>query len=378
MTASYPSNQTLCQWSAFSNNMVDLARFEFKRTLEELRAAKGAVSSLSSFYIPPGILMHEAVGRVRQELQWAGMISTPSTRKVVESNLEVMVQVLKGYRKTPDNGLCIFVGVVPAASGRTSQHRWVIEPPLPVPYLKYYVENHFLLEPLESMLDEGETYGLLVMDLGEATLGRFQGGRIEMLWTDESLVPNKHGQGGQSSQRFARLRQEAIHVWSQKIEEKLKEIFTEPPNTFLVGGPGLSKDAWVEKYWPFPNSSAKTFDVGYTNERGLSDLVHSASDYLRAKGEMVEKDTVNLFLSALAKDTGLGTYGKEIVAQAIEYGAVETLLISESLPAEEMRSLAGLAEQTGANVKVISGQTEEGKTLERSFGGVAALLRYRL
>jgi peptide chain release factor subunit 1 len=43
-----------------------------------------------------------------------------------------------------------------------------------------------------------------------------------------------------------------------------------------------------------------------------------------------------------------------------------------------IEELAELAEQTGADVEVISTQTEEGVELRSSFGGIAAILRYRL
>ncbi len=39
--------------------------------------------------------------------------------------------------------------------------------------------------------------------------------------------------------------------------------------------------------------------------------------------------------------------------------------------------LAEIAEQTGASVEVISTQTEEGVSLKESFGGIAAILRYK-
>lgn len=360
--------------------MTDLARLEFKRTLEALRGARGGVSALSSFYVPPGTPLHDAVGRIRQEMQWAGMISTPSTRKVVESNLEVMAGILKQYRNVPPHGLCLFVGAIPAASGRIEQHRWILEPPAPVPYLKYYVSNDFFLEPLEAMVDLGETYGLLVMDLGEATLGTLRGGQLELLWSEESLVPNKHGQGGQSSARFERLRDGAIHEWMKKVAGKMQEILPETVKTVLVGGPGMTKDLFVDGYWPYKTRPVawKTFDVGYTNDKGLSDLVHAAQDFLREAGLLEEQDAVNAFLTHLGRDTGLGAYGKDIVAQAAVYGAVETLLVSDSLSRDTVEDLARAVEGTGGKVKVIGQSTEPGQVLMKAFGGVAAILRYRI
>ena len=44
---------------------------------------------------------------------------------------------------------------------------------------------------------------------------------------------------------------------------------------------------------------------------------------------------------------------------------------------ELIDELAELADETGADVEVLSGETEEGEMLKKSFGGIAALLRYK-
>ena len=44
---------------------------------------------------------------------------------------------------------------------------------------------------------------------------------------------------------------------------------------------------------------------------------------------------------------------------------------------ELIDELAELAETAGTDVEVLSGDTEEGQMLKKSFGGVAAILRYK-
>jgi peptide chain release factor subunit 1 len=136
---------------------------------------------------------------------------------------------------------------------------------------------------------------------------------------------------------------------------------------------------------------------------------------------------VQEFLYQIGHDTGLATYGEEEVKRSLKMGAVKTLLLSEDLnltrvtikctscdyqKQETMRNqalttyrqsltgkpcpkcktptltiaetkeiiedLAQLAEEAGAEVEVISGQTEEGQMLKKSFGGIAAILRFKL
>jgi len=55
----------------------------------------------------------------------------------------------------------------------------------------------------------------------ECTIGMLSGKRITTLWTKKSYIQGKHKTGGQSAQRFERLRNEAIKQWFKKIAQKL-------------------------------------------------------------------------------------------------------------------------------------------------------------
>jgi protein pelota len=81
------------------------------------------------------------------------------------------------------------------------------------------------------------------------------------------------------------------------------------------------------------------------------------------------------------------TYGPEAVAEAAEYGAVETLLVLDDRLREERQGrgdwdvdaddIITSVEQQGGDVVVFSGEFDPGLRL-KNLGGVAALLRYRL
>jgi peptide chain release factor subunit 1 len=45
---------------------------------------------------------------------------------------------------------------------------------------------------------------------------------------------------------------------------------------------------------------------------------------------------------------------------------------------ELIENFAQIAEQTDTDVEIISGETEEGQMLKNSFGGIAAILRFKL
>ncbi len=81
-----------------------------------------------------------------------------------------------------------------------------LEPPDPITTYKYHCDSSFLLHPLEEMLADKKTFGLIVLDRREATIGLLKGKYIVPMKHMTSTVPGKQRKGGQSSHRFQQLR----------------------------------------------------------------------------------------------------------------------------------------------------------------------------
>ncbi|WML68532.1 MAG: Protein pelota [Methanoregula sp. SKADARSKE-2] len=82
-------------------------------------------------------------------------------------------------------------------------------------------------------------------------------------------------------------------------------------------------------------------------------------------------------LKRIAQD-GPVAYGIREVAEAVEFGAAEQLLVADSLLRDpEIAELIEDAEARKAGIVVLSGNFEPGERLS-ALGGVAALLRYRI
>ena len=61
----------------------------------------------------------------------------------------------------------------------------------------------------------------------------------------------------------------------------------------------------------------------------------------------------------------------------IRHGAVEIVLLSESLPGDKIELFEMEAKKMGSSVAIISAETREGAQL-KDFGGIAAILRYEV
>ncbi len=402
--------------------MTSKVMYEFKRKLEELERYKGRGTELITLYIPPGKNIADVSNQLRSELSQAENIKSKQTRTHVIAGLEAILQRLKMFKKPPEHGMVIVSGVV-EINGKEKHITEIIIPPEPVPLYKYHCDSKFYLEPLKEMLKDKKLYGLIVLDRREATIGLLRGKRIEVLAYTTSMVPGKHRQGGQSSVRFERLRQIAIHEFYKKVGEKASEAFLQYKDELLgilIGGPSPTKEEFYKGEYLHHELQKKViglFDVGYTDESGLYELVEKAEDALQELDLIREKKLMNRFLKEVVKD-GLAAYGEEEVRRYLTLGAVDTLLLSEDLRLERVRyrcpscgkekeitlkdeakrkivcedcgvemeeverkdvvlELSELAEQSGAKVEILSTESEEGAMLFNAFGGIAAILRFK-
>jgi len=397
-------------------------KYEFRRMLEELEKYQGRGTELITVYIPPKRPISDVIAYLRDEYGTSSNIKSKTTRKNVMSAIESIMSRLKYFKMPPPNGLVVFVGHVQKRGDQTEMVSHLMEPPEPVQSFLYRCDSQFYLEPLKAMLGEKDVYGLLVIDRKEATIGLLKGTRVITVKHLESMVPSKHHQGGQSSRRFERLIEQAVHEFFKRVGDKANEVFlNEKLSGILVGGPGSTKELFVNGDYLHHELKKKIidlFDTGYTDEYGLQELANKAAKTVEQLELFKERKLLNRFFREVRKpDGGLAVYGEKEVRTALESGAVDTLLISDGLRKyrvtwkcpqcgkEITETIKGeipdrtcpecgtlmeiadkkdlieeyyeIAEQNGTKVELISDESEEGKIFATAFGGIAAILRYR-
>jgi peptide chain release factor subunit 1 len=186
-------------------------KYEFKKKLETLRSKAGRGTGLISLYIPSDKHISDITTQLREEHGQASNIKSKLTRTNVQSALESLLSKLRYLKKVPDNGIVYFTGAIDIGANKTSMESEVLIPPESIVSYKYHCDSVFYLESLEEMLRERGTYGLLVLDLREATIGTLIGKQIDVIRHLHSTVPGKQGKGGQCAHRFEQLRSIAIH-----------------------------------------------------------------------------------------------------------------------------------------------------------------------
>lgn len=173
------------------------AKNKLKRFIRRLDVVRGRHTELVTVYIPAGYDMNKIINHLQQEQGTASNIKDKTTRQNVIDSLERMIRHLRLFKSTPPNGLAVFSGNVSTKEGRPDLQVFSLEPPEAMKTRMYRCDQTFITDPLKEMVDYKETYGLIVMDKREATIGILKGSAITVLFNMTSGVPGKTKAGGQ-------------------------------------------------------------------------------------------------------------------------------------------------------------------------------------
>ena len=223
--------------------------YEFKRTLRELSEKKGRGTELVSVYIPHDKQISDVAKQMRDELGQSSNIKSKTTKKNVQSAIEVIIQRIRLFKQAPEKGLVLFTGMIPKGGpGTEKMETYVFEPPEAISTYWYICDNVFYLEPLEEMIETKEIYGITVLDRKEATIATLKGKKIEILKHLTSGVPGKHKAGGQSQRRFDRVIDLAAHEFKKRIGEHMNNAFLDIDDLkgVIIGGPGNTKEEFLK------------------------------------------------------------------------------------------------------------------------------------
>lgn len=412
----------------------DLQLFQTKRLLKQLKDKKGFHTELVSLYIPHDRKISDVTNHLKNEVSESQNIKSKLTRKNVLDSISSLMGQLKNITEVPENGLVMFSGAIPQNNtpGTERNELYIVHPLDRVLTFRYHCASEFLLWPLEEMLETKETYGLLVIGRKESAVGYITGKRVEIVRDFTSGVHGKHRAGGQSQKRFERQMEEAETRFYRRISEEVNKLFLsmEDLQGIFIGGPGPSKEKYVNDEsldYRLRDKILAVVDLGYGGTEGIRALIEKIKDKIANVKYIKEKEVMQLFLKEISFDTGMAAYGLKEVRKALNMGAVDKLILSEKLDTVQVNiectncnfkesrttreaglgkleieiqdekcpecgsnsfnnvktillieELGSIAETVGTEVIIISPDTEEGDMLYSTFGGIVAILRFKL
>ncbi|GFR99084.1 eukaryotic peptide chain release factor subunit 1 [Elysia marginata] len=316
--------------------------WKIKKLIKSLEAARGNGTSMISLIIPPRDQIARVNKMLADEFGTASNIKSRVNRLSVLGAITSVQQRLKLYNKVPPNGLVIYCGTIITEEGKEKKVNIDFEPFRPINTSLYLCDNKFHTEALTALLADDNKFGFIVMDGNGALFGTLSGNTREVLHKFTVDLPKKHGRGGQSALRFARLRMEKRHNYVRKVAEVAVQLF-------------ISNDK--------PNISGRYFDE-------------------------------------ISQNTGKYVYGVVDTLTAMEMGAVDILIVWENLDIqrfvlknhsndeekilhltpdqEKDKTYFTDKEVNCATLEIITDRSQEGAQFVKGFGGIGGILRYQV
>lgn len=333
------------------------------------------------------------------------------------------------YNKVPPNGLVVYCGEILTSEGKERKVNIDFEPFKPINTSLYLCDNKFHTEALAELLESDQKFGFIIMDGNGALFGTLSGNTRDVVHKFSVDLPKKHGRGGQSALRFARLREEKRHNYVRKVAELAVQNFITADKVnvagiILAGSADFKND--LNQSDLFDNRLAtkviKVVDVSYGGENGFNQAIDLSQETLSNVKFIQEKKLIGKYFEEISQDTGRVCYGVEDTLKALELGAVETLIVFENLEinrwvlkdANGVQVILHTTKQTeasdreqfmdketgqemdvvesgsflewiaekykdfGAALEFVSDRSSEGNQFVKGFGGIGGLLRYKV
>ena len=383
-----------------------------------------------SLIVPPGDQISRVNKMLSDEYGTASNIKSRVNRLSVLGAITSTQQRLKLYSKCPKNGLVMYCGLCLTDDGKERRVNIDFEPFKPINTSLYLCDNKFHTEALNELLMDDEAFGFIVMDGNGSLYGTVQGSNREVLHKFSVDLPKKHGRGGQSALRFARLRLEKRHNYVRKVAEFATQFFIVDgcrPNVqglVLAGSADFKNDlARSDLFDPrLLKIVIKTVDVSYGGENGFNQAIELSADTLGNVKLIKEKKLLQNYFQEITLDTGKYCFMVDDTLKALELGAVESLIIWENLdmvryelknnstgsisilmltPAQEKEDkwfrdvdtgvdleevskealvewMANNYKQFGCKMEFITDRSGEGSQFVKGFGGIGGILRWKV
>lgn len=415
--------------SDLESNDLDVKIWKIKKIIKNLSEVRGNGTSLISLILPPKDQISRTVKMLTEEYGTASNIKSRVNRLSVLSAITSTQQKLKLYKNVPPNGLIIYCGNITTEEGKEKKVNIDFEPFKPIQRSLYICDNRFHTESLKTMLDDNDLFGFIVMDGNGCLYATLQGSNKTILHKFTVDLPKKHSKGGQSAQRFGRIRLEKRHAYLKKCAELSIQYFISDnkcnvKGLILAGSAEFKDDLFSSDLFDqrLLNNVIKKINVSYGMESGFNEAIEQSAECLSNVKLIHEKKVLQRYMEEIAIDSGKYCFMIDDTIKALNMSSIETLIIWENLEInryvlknptndtedilfldkkqekeekyfndkensiqfevlEKLNIVEWIAENFknyGVNLEIVSDKTQEGNQFCKGFGGIGGILRWKI
>jgi peptide chain release factor subunit 1 len=386
-----------------------------KKLIKKLNDAKGTGTSVISLIISSGSQISMTNKLLTEEYGKTSNIKSHVNKLSVQEAITSTQHRVKMYSKTPPNGLFIFCGNVQTDDGKEKKITISFEPIKPVNTTLYRCDSIFHTEALNYLLESNELFGFIIFNGDSCLYATLQGNIKTVLHQFSVDLPKKHSKGGQSAQRFGRLRLMARHHYLKKVAELATKYFITNNNcnvkALVLGGSADFKDTLLMSDLFDKKLKEKVIsvvDISYGGISGLNQAIQLSQETFGNLQFIEEKKIINSFFNEISKSTNKYCFTIKDTMIALELGAIETLIIWDNFNKECKLAIdkdtkvenifftdipdnftfkenilfldwiTNNYTNYGAKLFLISDNSSEGTQFIKGFSGVGGLLRWEV
>jgi peptide subunit release factor 1 (eRF1) len=317
-------------------------------------------------------------------------------RASLERDLERISAYLADEVNRSANGLALF-----ASSGGGELFQ-AIQMDVPIDDHWFFLGSVPHLYPLVKVIDQYPRYASVLLDTNRARIFVFSLGAVERREEVTNEKTRRTSMGGWSQARYQRRADNVHQHHVKEVVEALEKIVLQDRIEHIVIAGDDVVVPMLREHLP-KHLDEKVVDVlSLQRDAGEDEIVRATLDVLRQKDAETDAERVQELIGEW-QGNGLGVVGPDSTLKALQMGQVDELLISgtpDALRATKLPEdaapgpvkaetsavtnasdrqlkladeLVTRAQQTGARVRFV-----EDPELLQEFGGVGALLRFRI
>jgi len=223
---------------------------------------------------------------------------------------------------------------------------------------------------------------VLVIDKGEAIFAKITDIGVQVITSLKKNIPGK---------RFdVKYLGKAMEEFFNSLKMIITENYSdETVDVMIIAGPGLINDKfaeWLTKSMPNIKGKIVLETAHSADKSGVYELIKKGVTSKKLEQFRLNQEAALIYtlLERLGKDLQTVATGMETVEKAIQYGAVETVLVADKYIREgsieerqKMDELLRSVEKNRGKVVILSTLHEAGEQLMK-LGSIAALLRFAI
>ena len=197
----------------------------------------------------------------------------------------------------------------------------IVEPPLPAKRNAYYCDSKFHTDEIQNLFKTHEEIGYVIVTSKVILIVISQGTRTKIIFRKSVNLPTNTRRGGQSANRFSRLRQEKRHVLKTKILEEIQNLQT--PKVILSGNGILLEE--FEKLFKFTG----TIKIS-GNENIIQETLAKSQGVLHAEEISRERKLKRKFEKILEMESERLVFGLENIEKYYSEGFLQCIILTNN------------------------------------------------